>query len=35
MGPFEYDRASISPEEFARLNALLMNEHKARARAYK
>ena len=35
MGLFEYDRASISPEEYARLNALPMNEHKAWVRAYK
>ena len=35
MGPFEYDRASISPEECARLNTLPMNEHKAWVRAYK
>ena len=35
MGPFEYDRASISPEEYARLNTLPMNEHKAWVRAYK
>ena len=25
-GPFEYDKTSISPEEYARLNALPRNE---------
>ena len=35
MGPFEYDRASISPEEYARLNELPMNEHAAWVSAYK
>ena len=35
LGPFEYDRKTISPEEYARLNELPMNEHAAWVRAYK
>ena len=35
MGPFEYDRTSISPEEYARLNTLPMNEQRGWVRAYK
>ena len=35
MGPFKYDRSSISPEEYARLNTLPMNEQRAWVRAYK
>ena len=35
MGPFKYDRSTISPEEYARLNALPMNEHRAWVKAYK
>jgi len=35
MGPFEYDKTSISPEEYARLNALPMNEQGGWVRAFK